>query len=166
MNDALLAKTDRQEAFSRVYVAAIAASAGYVTANMDFDRDGVDLQIRAGGSMRPTLDLQLKATINLGVAQEGVYRFPLKRRNYDLLRVQTMIPRILLVLDMPETEADWLQVSAEQLILRRCAFWTSLAGFADTQNQESVTVSIQEKNQFDVAALCALMERARTGAVA
>jgi uncharacterized protein DUF4365 len=91
MTDALMKSADREEALSRAYIAAVAAGAGYVTALMDFDRDGVDVQIRAGGSMRPSLDIQLKATINLGEPANGVFRFPLKRRNYDLLREQVMI---------------------------------------------------------------------------
>ena len=165
MTDALMKSADREEALSRVYIAAVTAGAGYVTALMDFDRDGVDVQIRAGGSMRPSLDIQLKATINLGVPTNGVFHFPLKRRNYDLLREQVMIPRILVVLDLPKNEADWLNVTPEQLIMRRCAYWASLVGAKETENKESVTVSIQNKNRFDVDALKALMERARTGAV-
>lgn len=165
MIDSLLASTDREEALSRAYVAAVTAGAGYVTAEMNFDRDGVDLQINAGGSMRPSLGVQLKATINLGVAGDGEFRLPLKRRNYDLLRGPTMIPRILVVLDLPRLEADWLNVTIEQLTMRRCSYWVSLAGFAETENKESVTIPIPEKNLFDVGALRILMEQARTGAV-
>jgi hypothetical protein len=164
--DALLSSTDRQEALSRAYVAALAASAGYVTAEQNFDRDGVDVQIRAGGSMLPSLDIQLKATINLGETKNGVFRYPLKRRNYDLLRVQTTVPRILVVLDMPFGEVDWLTVTPEQLVLRRCAYWTSLSGFPETQNNDTVTISIHDTNRFDVEGLKALMNRARSGAVA
>ena len=160
-----MTSTDREEALSRAYVAAVTAGAGYVTALMDFDRDGVDVEIRAGGSMRPSLDIQLKATINLGELISGVFRFPLKRRNYDLLREETMIPRILVVLDLPANEMDWLNVHPDQLIMRRCACWASLVGLEETENKESVTVSI-EKNWFDVDALRALMERARTEAFA
>ena len=61
MNDALLTSQDREEALSRVYARAV-AGAGYVTSDCEFDRDGVDLSIHAGGAMRPALDLQLKAT--------------------------------------------------------------------------------------------------------
>lgn len=96
-----------------------AAAAGYATAQMDFDRDGVDVQIRAGGSMRPSLDAQLKATINLGAAKGGAFQFPLKRRNYDLLREPAMVPRILLVLDLPTAASEWLSVSPSELIMRR-----------------------------------------------
>ena len=65
MNDAILGSTDREEALSRAYVAAVAAGAGYTLAVQDFDRDGVDVQVRAGGAMRPSLDIQLKATVRL-----------------------------------------------------------------------------------------------------
>jgi hypothetical protein len=133
---------------------------------MDFDRDGVDVQIRAAGHMRPSIDVQLKATINLGAPLEGHFRFPLKRRNYDLLREQTMVPRILVALGLPTNHTDWLTVTQEELILRRCAYWANLAGLPETQNRESVTIRVQDKNRFDVDALRALMNRARTGSVA
>jgi hypothetical protein len=165
MTDALMAVTDREEALSRAYVAAVAAGAGYVTSIMDFDRDGVDIQIRAGGTMRPSLDIQLKATINLGKAKDGAFRFPLKRRNYDLLLADTMIPRILVVLDLPRSEADWLEVRSDSLILRRCAYWANLSGLSETANKESVTISIQSSNRFNVDSLKGLMEQARKGVI-
>ena len=49
MTDVLLTIPDQEEALSRVYAQAVAARAGYLTANYDFDRDGVDLRIQAGG---------------------------------------------------------------------------------------------------------------------
>ena len=163
MSDTLLANTDREEALSCAYIHVVAAGAGYLLGGMNFDRDGVDVQIRAGGDMRPCLDVQLKATVNLGRADEGFFRYPLKRRNYDLLREQTMVPRILVVLDLPRDEAEWVTVTTEQLVMRRCAFWASLAGLPDTNNKESVTVSIHKNNLFDVEGLKTLMERSRTG---
>lgn len=166
MRDALLTSTDREEALSRAYVAAVAAGAGYVMAEQNFDRDGVDVQIRAGGSMRPSLDIQLKATINLGEATNDEFRYALKRRNYDLLRGPSAVPRILLVLSLPPEEADWLSVTAEELILRRCAFWASIAHLPETQNAESVTISIHKNNKFDIEALIYLMDQARTWRVA
>ncbi len=165
MADRLLAGSDRAEALSRAYVQAIAAGAGYVVAMMDFDRDGVDLQIHAGGAMRPALGLQLKATGNLGEVAQGAFRFPLKRRNYDMLRIPTQTPRLLIVLDLPKDEADWLQVTAEQMVLRRCAYWVSLNGLPDTDNKESVTVDVPIAQRFDVDALRALMGQSRTGTI-
>lgn len=165
MSDAILAQTDKEEALSRAYAAAIAASAGYTLAVQDFDRDGVDVQFRAGGSMRPSLDIQLKATINLSDASEGEFRYALRRRNYDLLREETLVPRILVVLELPREESSWINVSAQELAIRKCAYWVSLHGFPETTNSESVTVSIKKSNRFDVEALKALMEQARRGVI-
>ena len=66
-SDALLSVRDREEARSRAYVRAVAGFAGYVVSEADFDRDGVDLRIHAGGDFNPAIGLQLKATIGLGI---------------------------------------------------------------------------------------------------
>lgn len=166
MTDGLLTGSDREEALSRAYVQAVAASAGYVVAQMDFDRDGIDVVISAGGAMRPSIAFQLKATINLGNPAEGVFRFPLPRRNYDLLHLATQVPRLLVVLDLPRDEREWLSVTAETLVMRRCAYWCSLAGLPESDNKESVTISIPAGNRLDVPGLRALMERSGTGAIA
>ena len=163
--DQLLSSQDREEALSRVYVQAVAASAGYVTSVMDFDRDGVDLEVKAGGAMRPSIGIQLKATINLPDPSVGVLKYPLKRRNYDLLRIETQVPRILVVLRLPQDEANWINVSTEALILRHCAFWVSLANAGDSDNATSVTISVPSANQFTVSSLKALMDQSRKGVI-
>ena len=165
MTDNLLTGQDRQEALSRAYVHAIAAGAGYVVATMDFDRDGVDVEIKAGGAMRPSIGLQLKATINLGDIKDGLFHFPLKRRNYDLLRLPTQVPRLLVVLDLPSQEDQWLTITPESLILRRSAFWVSLAGAEETDNVTTITIPIDATHRLDTASLRALMEQSRTGTI-
>ena len=169
MNDALLKTTHREEALSRVYARAVVAGAGYVTSDCDFDIDGVDLRIHAGGAMRPTVDLQLKATVNLIESKNGYCHFPLKRRNYDLLRLATQTPRLLLVLvlvlHLPRDESRWITITPDELILRRRAYWLSLRGSEASGNQSSVTVHIPTGNVFDVESLRALMEQSRGGNV-
>ncbi len=116
--------------------------------------------------MLPSLDAQLKATINLGnVKKDGTFRFPLKRRNYDLLICATSVPRILVVYDMPDEEAHWMSVTAEQMVLKRSAYWVSLRGLKETENTDSVTVSIPALNRFDVHGLRKLMDMARSGVI-
>ena len=165
MTSALLSVPDQEEALSRAYAQAVAARAGYVTAVYDLDRDGVDLRIQAGGAMRPALELQLKATINLGQLHDGHFRFPLNRRNYDLLRGQTQTPRLLVVLDLPRDHREWMTITVDELVLRRCAYWLNLKGFEATENRRSVTVRIPSGNLFDVDGLRALMEQSREGSV-
>lgn len=164
MSDALLSVPDREEALSRAYARAVAAGAGYTTADCDFDRDGVDLRIHAGGAMRPQLDLQPKATINLGAAPDH-YIFPLQRRNYDLLREETQVPRLLVVLELPRDRDQWITITADALVLRRRAYWLSLIGCKGTTNQSSVTVRIPMTNVFDVDGLRLPMERSREGSI-
>ncbi len=161
--DRLLSVPDEEELLSRAYAHAVASRAGYVTAFYEIDRDGIDLRIQAGGAMRPALELQLKATVNLADAGDGNVRFPLPRRNYDLLRIEAQTPRLLVVLDLPREQEQWLTVTADELVMRRQAYWLSLKGYAETDNETSVTVRIPKENCFDVASLRALMEKSRTG---
>ena len=135
MADVLLTGPDQEEALSRAYAYAVTARAGYVTAVPELDRDGVDLRIHAGGAMRPALDLQLKATVNLGESHDGHFRFPLKRRNYDLLRIETQTPRLLVVLDLPRDEHEWMTITTDELVLRRRAYWLNLKGYEETANE-------------------------------
>ena len=165
MTDALLTTADQEEALSYVYVRAVAARAGYTTSTPSLDRDGVDLRIQAGGAMRPTLDVQLKATVNLGRRGDGHVRYPLKRRNYDLLRIETRLPRLLVVLDLPKDEDLWMTVTEDELVLRHRAYWLSLQGYKESANKESITVPIPEGNLFDVEGLRRLMEQSREGRI-
>ena len=49
--------------------------------------------------------------------------------------------------------------------MRRCAYWANIAGFPETTNKTTVTVTIKKHNQFDVDGLKGLMDRARKGAL-
>jgi Domain of unknown function (DUF4365) len=166
MSDALLTGADVEEALSVAYIHAVAAGAGYTVAKSNFDRTGVDVSVEAGEVMRPKLDLQLKATINLGVPQDGIYRYACPLRNYEELRTTTQTPRLLVVLALPPARTDWLTVGADELVMRRCAYWVSLHGAPETENLTSVTVSLPAANRLDVEALQALMEQSRTGRIA
>ena len=165
LTDALLSPNDQEERLSIAYVLAIAARAGYTTSERDLDRDGVDLSIQAGGSMRPALELQLKATVNLGDPREGAFQFRLPSRNHNLLCMPTQTPRLLVVLDLPREEDQWVTVTRDELILRRCAYWANLSDRDETDNVDSITVPIPSQNLFDVPNLQALMEQSRSGRI-
>ncbi len=164
-DDALLSDDDVESGLSIAYVHAIAAQAGYACGEPPGpDRDSVDIQIAASGAMRPKIDLQLKASIRLA-GSGAEFRYPLKVKNYDDLRIETQTPRLLVVLDLPRERESWLAVSVEELIIRRAAYWVSLHGSPETENLTSVTVSIPKMNIFDVATLVGLMEQSRQGRI-
>ncbi len=160
--DSLLAPTDVEEALSIAYVHAVAAAAGYVIALKNFDRDGIDVTVEAGGGFRPKVDAQVKASVNL--SQSGdVWKFPLKRRNYDHLILQTQTPRILVLLHLPANQADWINVDMDALVMRNCAFWVCMTGASATENSATITVDVPLANKFDVPGLKRLLELSRTG---
>ena len=165
MGDALLHTGHRQEALSRAYIQAVAAGAGYVVSTMDFDMDGIDVEIKAGGAMRPAIGIQLKATINLSETSDGLYGFDLKKHNYDLLRGATQVPRVLVVLHLPRDESSWLTVTPEHLMMRKCAFWLSLAHHKESDNETSVRVYLDPAKRLDVDSLRDLMDQSRKGAI-
>ncbi len=166
MTASLLSGPDQKEALSLVYARALAAGAGYAVSVPEPDRDSVDLRLQAGGTQRPAIDLQLKATSNLKRAQDGFIRFRLCSKNYDDLRVETQTPRLLVVLELPGDESQWMTVTPEELVLRRRAYWLSLQqGHEERAGQQSVTVRIPGNNVLDVESLKKLMEISSRGAL-
>lgn len=169
MNDAILPPQKQKEKISRLYVEAIATRLGYALSTYDPDYDGVDMGIRAGGKMRPAIDLQLKATINLKGPIGKSYRFPLKRRTYELLQGDNFwVPRLLVVLHLPRDKSQWIIVEDDELTLSGRAFWTSLRTLKtlkETDKRKWITVPIPEVNRFNDASLPELMDQARTGRI-
>ena len=163
--DHLLTARDQEERLSMAYAHAVAARAGYTTAVYDLDRNGIDLRVQAGGAMRPALELQLKATINLRQANAESFSFALPLRNYNLLREPTQTPQLLVVLDLPRDAQQWLTITDDELVIRHRAYWLDLLGAEETANRKSVTVAIPRANLFDVPGLQDLMERSRTGKI-
>ncbi len=162
--DALLHRADREEALSTAYALAVASAAGYTVSVENFDRSGVDLRIHAGGFLNPEIALQLKATVRLGApGQDGCYRYPAPIGNYRRLIAPSQVPRYLVVLELPNDESEWLTVSAEELVIRRCAYWVSLLDMPESDNRHSVTVSLPAANRFDPDALRELLESSRRG---
>jgi hypothetical protein len=159
--------SQQKEQFSNTYLQAITTVAGYSLYKPSVDDDSVDWGIATRGIMgrirAPRLELQLKST-SRELLDDNYLRYPLKLKNYDDLRlVDFAIPRILVVLVLPEHRKDWLQQSEEELCIRYCAYWVSLRGLPETPNTTTVTISLPRTNQFTVAALQSIMQRIGQG---
>lgn len=162
MTDAILINSHRKAELSFAYLSALSAMAGYTCQRgPDPDVDTIDATVRAGGTRRPVLDVQLKATSSPVWGNDGLH-FRLSRKNYDDLREDRTARIILLVLELPEDERDWLECGAEQLILRRCAWWEWLFDFPEIEG-DSRTVVIPGNQRFDLAAMQGLISRIRQG---
>lgn len=151
----------QKEQFSNTYLQAVVTVAGYSLYKPSVDDDSIDWGITAkGGAGRiraPRLELQLKSTSRDILDNKGI-RYPLKLKNYeDLIWTDFAIPRILVVILIPENNLDWLKQSEEELCLRHCGYWLSLRGMPSTTNTVNITVTIPRNNQFTVAALQSIM---------
>ena len=152
----------QKEQFSNVYLQAVTTVAGYSVYKPSVDDDSVDWGVAAKGGTgpirAPRLELQLKSTSS-DIQDDKSIRYRLKLKNYDDLRMDDFaIPRILVVVLIPETPEDWLTPSATELCIRNCGYWISLRGRPETPNTNSVNVTIPKTNQFTVAALQSIME--------
>lgn len=167
----MLPRNQRQEGLSRAYVLGVAAQAGVVASKPDPDL-GIDLSLRSvrqdGNVYQDAgvlLDLQLRSTTR---AAEGPTQvaYDIDVRTYNFLRAAPpMCPRLLVVLVLPEDEAEWLSQSVEELILRRCAYWHSLRGAAATTATSSVRLFIPREQVFSVEALQGFLRRLTEGGV-
>lgn len=161
--DGILPAPHRKERLSLAYVQAIAAVAGYVVSIPEPDLDGVDIQLRPRTPMFPAIDIQLKSTTKL-TKKGSTLKYSLNRRNYDLLIGPSYNPRLLVVLDLPKDENQWLTIS-DAMVLRKRAYWLSLRNWRPTQNKYRVTVHFPVSNVLSVDSLHNLMNSARTGRI-
>lgn len=161
-----MTENEQKQQLSVAYVHAVAARAGYACQATIVDDDSVDVTIAAKGRVHeesvllsPRLEVQLKAS-SQSILREKDVAFPLPVKNYEELRCETMVPRLLIVFLLPDDPGDWLVLTEDQMITKRCAYWLSLLGSPDTKNKTTVTVHLPRTNNLSVEGLCTMMEAA------
>lgn len=149
---------------SYAYIHAIASAAGMACENCGRHEDnaGADARIVAwapfpNGGYREEVELkiQLKATIKNPAVIGDCFSYAFRGiKRYDDLRAETsVVPRILVVLFLPEDSGEWIGHSEESLLLRKCAYWVSLRGAAASTNNTAQTIYIPKAQRFDVDGL-------------
>ncbi len=165
----MLTRNHRQEGLCHGYVATIAARCGMSWSNPRPDY-GIDLTLNDIGLVGDyraetgyKIDVQGKS-VTLGRLTGIDLKYDLEKRAYDLLRETAVgTPRILVVLVLPRVESRWTAQTERELIVRHCAYWTSLRGAPPRPNRRSVRVLIPRANVFSVRALRGLMRRVKAG---
>jgi hypothetical protein len=110
---------EQGQRFSFAYVRAVASVAGYGVNESETDDDSVDLTIAqrgGGGTVRsPKLDLQVKHKRTVAPLADLI-PYPLPVKNYQELRGNDFqVPRILVVVLVPDNVSTWLSLSARSL---------------------------------------------------
>lgn len=161
------------EDLSRAYVQAIAAKAGvnFSTRVHDYGVDGTFHPIRIVNSRRVEagfpLDFQLKASKNWTMNEEHIgYDLEVKTYNDLILRRNTSgaTPCILILLCLPGDPQEWLEISEEQLLLRRCCYWHYLVGDL-TENTETIRVRIPDAQRLTSESLLSLLQQVKEGSL-
>ncbi|MBN9119977.1 MAG: DUF4365 domain-containing protein [Planctomycetes bacterium] len=162
----------QKEQFSRAYVQAVAAVAGYAWYVPSVDDDSVDLGIAEKGGRGTVRSPHLEAQLKCHAAQApggDHMSFSLKMKNYDDLRdPNVQVPRVLIVVLVPDEPDDWLVCGEPEMLLRRCGYWLSLRGLAEvksTAEDPRVTVHVPRSQQLTPAALRIIMQRIGAGGV-
>lgn len=148
----------RKDHFSRAVVRAIAATAGVGATVPEFDQNSEDIEFAAPDTADgpgPKLAGQLKCSQNIEPAGD-TFPYDLPIKNYNELRWPAdglYVPRILVLVHVPPEPEDWFSCDPEQIIMRRCAYWMSLAGQAAVENVAAVRIHVPTAQIFDVEAL-------------
>ena len=151
-----------KEQFSLAYIYAVATRAGYLIDGVRVDRDSVDGVLKGDFGRRPRIEFQAKATARDLVRSDHI-AFPLPIKNYDDLRVDTMTPRLLIVVLLPDDQSQWLKQSPDATCMRHCGYWLSLANRPPVPNTTTTTVHIPLAQVFDCRQLTGLMAKAEAG---
>lgn len=147
---------NHKEWFSRAFLMAVAASAGYSVQPVQDDVDGVDVVVRHGGI---TVDVQLKATA-APTYRKGGLQFDLDVKTYDKLRTDRNSPGYLVVAVLPEEGAAWIDHHADHMRMHRLAYWLEITGMPPTPNQSTISLTIPLANRVTEDALAAIMTEA------
>lgn len=163
----MLTRNQIEAELSLAYVQAVAAVETFAVDIPHIDSDSVDVVISGKGkidsaSLRhsPRIEVQLKASVNAHPNQNGEIPFDLTLKNYDELRADTMLPRLLILLALPQQQADWIIHQPDKLILQKCCYYLSLKGLPASENREYQRVYIPTANVLTPAALKTLMIKA------
>ncbi|MCC8964554.1 DUF4365 domain-containing protein [Bradyrhizobium sp. Pear76] len=157
----------RQDAFSGAYISAICAAAGCGVDAVALDNDKVDYLVRSRvqGKVlnKPQIDIQAKCRMS-GMAATDPISYTLDLETYDALRdVKVCIPRILVLVLVPDDVQEWIMQSEHALMLRHCAYWVSLKAMPPSANAATQTIHIPRKNFFGAQALQTMMTKIADG---
>jgi hypothetical protein len=159
-----LSLNDIESELSYSYLHAVVSKAGASCkiTNRHEDNRGIDAQITAwspfanGGYLEEIdIKIQLKATTSELKIKDGCITYFLdETKRYDDLRMPNLsIPRFLVVMFLPKNEVDWLKISTDELVMKKCAYWVSLRNAPESTNTSGQTVYIPETQIFNPESL-------------
>lgn len=106
-----------------------------------------------------SVEFQLKASKNV-IIDEHAIRYDLDVAAYNDLVARSgaryCTQAILILMALPEDARDWLTLSEEQLVLKRCCYWTTVTGDL-TGNEQTRRITIARSRLLTPEAVTALL---------
>ncbi len=161
-----------KEAISKKFIGLIASKCGYSTSepSQDYGRDLsiVEVGIRNENNKSRysetgrELKFQLKATTeNSVIVSDDNLKYDLEAKNYNdlIMRRNTKSPLILVLFILPTNQTEWLIVSENELISKKCAYWyIPQQNEATTENTDTKRIVINKNNLVNPESLNQLFE--------
>lgn len=168
-----MVETHIKEELSVSYTKAVSASAGMTCdiRQRDYGIDGsindvVYIPSRKGYRESGfAIDFQLKSTVTAEIVNDKVV-YDLEIKNYkDLIETHVGRQRILILYILPEEKEDWVDISSERTVLKKCAYWCSLRGLQDVNNHSTVRIKIPVSQLLTKDELIRIMNIIKEGGV-
>lgn len=164
-----------KEMLSRSYVQAIVSACGFNMSRYenDYGMDGTISIVKFRKDKHTKgvrkvesgykLDFQLKASINVEIDEENI-KYDLEVKNYnDLVDEDIGTPRVLIVYQLPRNKEEWIKVGTSGMELKGPAWWCTLSGEAESDNEQKKRIAIPRKQQFNMENLKELMGKVKRG---
>ena len=142
---------------------AICAAGGVSFEPQIHDDDSKDITLKKlldNPKFHSNIGVQLKSSS--GNIDKGDYiKYRLKKKNYDDLRTRATMRTYLFLFLIPGDEEEWINQDNEKLILKKCMYFLDLSELEDSENSETVTITVPKKNVVSVNNIIALLEKER-----
>ena len=160
-----------QSNLSYSYLHAVVSRAGGACDSLGQTADGmgIDAVLKFKGKFSPKqiygrvdIDAQLKSTRQILPVVNGKISCPIESEQYRNYTLTSTTEFLLILFVLPTDPAEWLELTPDELILRKCCYWTSL-NEAPPWTGSDVTVRIPEKNLFNVEQLHKIVTKLSEG---
>jgi hypothetical protein len=160
-----------KEELQYAYTSAVVARAGaiFTPPKRDYGTDGIigEIQTLSDGKYLSTgryIACQLKATTICSFEVDCVvYDMDVEAYN-KFARWEGPTPYILILFRLPQNPQEWLVLDEEQLLLKKCCYWTQIFG-SPSGNASSVRIRIPRTQTFTPDTVIELFEKLRAGEI-
>lgn len=164
-----------KELLCRSYITAVASKAQQnvrIGSEHDYGVDGCFKKVELRGKRRHetgiALDFQAKASVDWTIDKDHVV-YDLEKKAYNDLvgrAGQTRcVPFFLILFCLPRDEVTWSTFDAEQLVIKKCAYFAQPRGMVASDEKGTKRIKIPINDVLTPEALVTLLEGIKSGAV-